>query len=194
MRIAPLILAILIISAPILAWFGYKPVRVLAPDWVSRVKCVNSEICLDDLSKYPVAAKLYDDAYHFVEGSVGPFKKDPRIIFCSNPECAHSFGLPSTSLDVGKIGIIVGPKAWTDFYVRHEMIHHRQAEELGLISQYLSPGWLIEGMAYSLSEDPRRPLMEPWQGYRSKFEEWKQKIGKEDVWKKAKELKKSEAE
>ena len=41
----------------------------------------------------------------------------------------------------------------------------------------LKPVWFREGMAYSLSEDPRRPLTEPVQEYRSRFEDWFKQTG-----------------
>ena len=34
------------------------------------------------------------------------------------------------------------------------------------------PAWFVEGMAYSLSQDPRDPLAEPFQGYRKAFRDW----------------------
>jgi hypothetical protein len=32
--------------------------------------------------------------------------------------------------------------------------------------------WLIEGMAYSLSNDPRSELHEPFESYRQQFNNW----------------------
>jgi len=36
----------------------------------------------------------------------------------------------------------------------------------------LMDDWLIEGMAYALSDDPRPELEQPWQSYRTKFTKW----------------------
>jgi hypothetical protein len=186
MKIAAIILVVLFVTGLAAIWFLYKPLRVVAPELESNVHCMNPNICIDDVLKYQEALNLYEDAFHFVEKSIGPFKDNPRVVFCSSRECENSFGLPSTSLDLWKWGIIIGPRGWLDYYVRHEMIHHRQSEELGF--SFLRPKWLIEGMAYSLSGDPRQPLSDPWEKYRTQFEEWVQKVGKEDIWKKAKNI------
>ena len=37
-------------------------------------------------------------------------------------------------------------------------------------------------MAYSLSQDPRNPLPEPLQGYRSRFEAWLEEVGTDKLW------------
>ena len=50
-----------------------------------------------------------------------------------------------------------------------------------------TPTWLIEGMAYSMSEDPRHPLQEPWESYRTKYEQWASHTPAEAVWVRAKE-------
>lgn len=178
----------LILTAPLLTWAMYKPARALAPGLVEDVSCVSSQICLDDETKYPGANELYENALRFVGKAVGPFQKNPRIVFCSTEACAESFGLKSTANAIGRWGIVIGPRGWADYYVSHEMLHHRQGEELGMLSHLLEPKWLIEGMAYSLSEDPRRPLSEPWQQYRAEFEAWYQKVGKENLWKEARKL------
>jgi hypothetical protein len=182
------VVGMLILLAPLISWTAYKPARVLAPEWVENISCVTSTVCLDDESKYPGAFKLYENARNFVGKEVGPFQKHPRIVFCSTEACAQSFGLQSTAFAVGRWGIIIGPRGWVDYYVRHEMLHHRQGEELGFLSHLLEPKWLIEGMAYSLSDDPRRPLSEPWQQYRAAFDDWRQKVGKGNLWKEAKKL------
>lgn len=50
------------------------------------------------------------------------------------------------------------------------------------------PDWFKDGMAYSLSEDPRARLPEPLQGYRLKFESWLQRVGAEHLWAEAERL------
>ena len=149
---------------------------------------VGATICLDDEAKFLDATKLYEDAYHFVDTAMGPFQKRPRVVFCSTPDCFQSFGFKSTAGDLGRWGIVIGPRGWSDYYLRHEMIHHRQAEELGALASIRDPQWFIEGMAYSLSDDPRRPLSEPWQKFRARFEEWYQKAGKHHLREEAKKV------
>ena len=68
------------------------------------------------------------------------------------------------------------------------MIHHVQAERLGIFTQWRSPAWFKEGMAYSLSQDPRSHLAKPLQQYRSDFEKWYQSVGKERLWEEAQKL------
>ena len=184
-----LVSAILILVAPFAAWAKYKPVRVLAPEWVGDVSCVTSEVCLDDESKYPEALRIYESALHFVGQAVGPFQKHPRIVFCSTETCFRSFGFTKSSAStVGRFGMVISPRGWADYYVRHEMIHYRQAEELGSLARLTNPEWLIEGMAYSLSDDPREPLSEPWQSHRAMFEAWFRKVGKRRLWNEAERL------
>ena len=62
------------------------------------------------------------------------------------------------------------------------MIHHLQAERMGVYRQWRSPDWFKEGMAYSLSQDPRPDLGEPLQENRSKFEEWYRSTDKDRIW------------
>jgi len=50
------------------------------------------------------------------------------------------------------------------------------------------PVWFREGMAYSLSRDPRRPLPPPLEGYRQEFETWYQQVGPGKLWQEAKDL------
>ena len=57
-----------------------------------------------------------------------------------------------------------------------------QGERLGYWRARRSPKWFTEGMAYALSEDPRRPLTEPWEDYRAKFEAWYRDSGKARLW------------
>jgi hypothetical protein len=183
------ILLFLLLLSPAAAWLLFKPVRVLAPQLVSGISCVTETICMEDSGRYDEADRLYSDALSFLETSVAPFEEWPRVIFCSTQTCFESYGFSKSSAHaVGDYGIVIGPQGWTPRYLRHEMIHHLQAERLGVYKQWRSPDWFIEGMAYSLSEDPRQNLAEPWQQYRARFEEWYQQVGKERLWHEAENL------
>lgn len=188
MKTGLFISAFAVIGLPLAAWVFYKPGRVIAPGLAGGITCVTATICLDDESRFPQANALYRDAFRFVDSSLGPFRKRPRVIFCATETCFRPFGFASTAGTVGTWGIVIGPRGWPDYYVRHEMIHHRQSEELGFISQLRDPVWLIEGMAYSLSEDPRRPLGGHWEADRAEFEAWLRKTGKQDMWSAARKL------
>ena len=185
--VARLVLVCLV-SSPLAAWAFYKPVRVLAPE-LAGVSCVSEIICTDDVARHAEATVLYDEALEFVHSSVGAIEQRPRVIFCSSQACFRSFGFDrAASHTVGTSGIVLGPRGWKSYYLRHEMIHHLQAERLGVIRRWLMPNWFTEGMAYVLSHDPRPVIAEPWQGYRLEFERWYRSAGKEDLWAEAREL------
>ena len=135
------------------------------------------------------AAARYDEAHAFVTSWVDAIERKPRAIFCASEACFRSFGFDRAAAHtVGISGIVVGPRGWKDHYMRHEMIHHLQAEHLGVIRQWLMPDWFTEGMAYSLSGDPRSPLSGPRKAFREKFERWYRSVGKERVWAEARKL------
>ncbi|MDD4913066.1 MAG: hypothetical protein PHP57_12290 [Sideroxydans sp.] len=181
-----LLIAVLLI--PVAAWAFIKPVRVVAPELVG-ISCGSEFVCTDDASRYQEAAALYDEALHFIGSAVGSIEKPPRVIFCSTDECFQSFGLGKRSAaTIGTFGIVISPRAWKPFYVRHEMIHHLQNKRLGMIKMWRAPQWFVEGMAYSLSEDPRPKLSEPFEHYRSQFKDWYTQVGKELLWTKASNL------
>jgi hypothetical protein len=141
------------------------------------------------VSRFEEAAKLYDEALHFVDSSVGSIENKPRVIFCNSDACFQSFGFrKQAGAAIGTFGIVISPRAWKPYYVRHEMIHHLQNEKLGMIKAWREPKWFMEGMAYSLSEDPRQKLSEPFEQYRSKFEVWYRLVGKERLWTEARNL------
>jgi hypothetical protein len=175
-----LLIAVLLIPAA--AWTFIKPVRIVAPEQAG-VSCRSKFVCTDDTSRYQEAAALYDEALHFIDSSVSSIEKKPRVTFCSTEDCFQSFGLVKRSAaTIGTFGIVISPRAWKPYYVRHEMIHHLQNEQLGMVKAWLDPQWFIEGMAYALSEDPRPKLTEPFEQYRSQFNDWYKQVGKEQLW------------
>ncbi|MDX8399780.1 MAG: hypothetical protein R8K20_05980 [Gallionellaceae bacterium] len=177
-----------LLCIPVAAWAFFKPVRVVAPE-LAGLSCIRDIICTDDVSRYQEAAALYDDALHFVDSSVGSIEKKPRVIFCSYQACFQSFGLGKRSAaTIGTFGIVISPRAWKSYYVRHEMIHHLQNEKLGMIKAWREPKWFTEGMAYSLSEDLRPKLSEPFEQYRTQFKDWYKLVGKERLWTEARNL------
>ena len=177
-----------LLLAPICTWAIYKPVRVLVPE-LNDVSCISDEICLENIEKTREANTLYRNALSFVNTAIGKISTNPRTIFCSSDECLESFGFhsPAKAKTIGIFGIVVGPRGWSELYIRHEMIHHLQSEQLGILTQWQSPRWFKEGMAYSLSEDQRK-LSEPWASYRIEFERWYRGMDKELLWIEAKKL------
>ncbi len=182
-------LVVIAISSPFAAWAMFKPIRVLLPSWVDGVSCIDENICLDDKNNYQKAVTLYESARKEVSKSVGPFENPPTVTFCSKESCFRAFGFNEASAStVGKSGIVLGPRGWKPHVIRHEMIHHRQAEVIGPMTMFLKPEWLIEGMAYSLSNDPRTPLAERWEKSRVQFDSWFRQVGEGKLWESARKL------
>ena len=173
---------------PIVVWSAYKPIRVIVPQW-NGVSCLTEIICIESPEKGEEAKALYDSALGFVNEFVGEVQSKPRVIFCSSAECFGAFGFraPAKAKTVGLSGIVVGPDGWESHILRHEIIHHLQSEQLGIIRQWRSPPWFKEGMAYFLSEDARN-LTEPFKSYREKFGNWYRQVGKEQMWEAARKL------
>jgi hypothetical protein len=179
---------LLVTVVPALAWAVVKPVRVIFPE-LAGVSCVSQAICIDDPAQMKQAEALYVEAVNFVGTRVAPVEQTPRVIFCAEKACADSFGLGARSaVTFGTAGTVIGPKAWKTFYVRHELIHYVQTKRFGSIHLFFKPSWFVEGMAYALSEDPRVPLAEPFEGYRSTFLGWYKMVGKEHLWSEAAKL------
>jgi len=182
------LLLICVLCIPVTAWAFFKPVRVIAPE-LTGLSCINDIICTDDVSLYEETAALFEEALYYVGSSVGTIEQNPRVIFCSTQACFQSFGLGKASAaTIGTFGIVMSPRAWKPYYVRHEMIHHLQNEKLGMIRVWRDPKWIIEGMAYALSQDPRSKLSEPFEQYRSQFKVWYKQVGKEQLWREVRNL------
>jgi hypothetical protein len=166
-----LVLTLLVI-APLAAWMIVKPIRVIAPE-LFNITCPGETVCVEDMAQLRAASQLYAEAEMFVGATIGPLAGHPKIIFCSTNACSRSFGLGSRSaVSMGRLGTVIGPHAWKPYYVRHEMIHYLQEEHLGIVKLLFMPTWFVEGMAYSLSQDPRDPLGEPFQSHRKVFLDW----------------------
>ncbi len=155
------------------------------------VSCPTASICIDDLSKLKQAEELRNEAIDFVNRNVGIVSKPPRFIFCHTLQCSDAFGqYHAAAYHVGTFGIVIRIKGWEQHFVRHELIHHLQSERLGSLNVFLNkPTWFVEGMAYSMSGDPRRPIPNKvLESYRWDFESW---YDGSDIWTRAKQLKTS---
>lgn len=179
----PVIVLTVVASLPAITWAAFKPIPVLAPQ-LAGVTCYEHNVCVDDLARLPEALALRAEALDFVSERVDRITQIPRFVFCSDQPCAERFGFAyQGAYHVGTSGIVIGPKGWKPFFVRHELIHHVQMENIGSLHALLfTPTWFIEGMAYSLSKDPRRPLPEPLEGWRSRFDSWYTDVKREDLW------------
>lgn len=153
-----------------------KPAKIVYPE-STGVVCVESWLCVDDTSREAEARSLYESAFHGVEAKLSKFMSRPKVVFCSKLECFSSFGFDkAAATSIGSFGIVVAPRGWTQYYVEHELIHQWQSENYGFFSMMLASEWLKEGMAYSVSDDPREVLNEPFQTFRSQYES---KFGKQ---------------
>ena len=175
---------------PVLAlfstWTLFKPIRVLYPSFVDGISCPSPTICLENISQHQAALALQQTAVKQISASIGDFQDTPRVIFCETQSCFQAFGFDKAAAStVGDLAIVIGPRGWKPHYLRHEMIHYRQAEELGMLRLILKPEWFIEGMAYALSNDPRDQLSDPWEAHRKRFTDWHQKLGDKDLWQQA---------
>ena len=162
----------------------YTPLRVIAPT-LAPVTCVSELICIDDTRRSEMAIDLYQEALSFVNSKVDQIQNPPRAYFCSTDKCSDYFGLGKVAgYATSKYGIVIKPNGWKNYIVRHELIHHLQAEHLGDVGLFLRPEWFREGMAYSLSEDPRRPLPSGLglETLRSTFEDWYAGIDPNKIW------------
>jgi hypothetical protein len=179
---------LLFVVVPIVAWFAVKPIRVVLPH-TQGIYCVNELVCVEDPEAAESAMALYDEAFDFVSNTVAALESKPRLIFCSTDACADKFGLEArAALTVGKFGTVIGPRAWNAHLVRHEMIHYVQCEQLGVLKVVRLPSWFVEGMAYSMSGDPRDPLPHPFEAYRSDFDSWFESIDVDLFWHEADRL------
>lgn len=184
----PRLIAVLLIAVPLAAWAVVKPVRVAAPALVG-LHCPAQGLCVDDEARRPEAERLYAEAMAFVSERVGAVDGRPRFVFCSTEACAETFGLGERSaVTLGTTGTVIGPRAWKPYYIRHELIHQLQAQEIGTLRLLLKPSWFSEGMAYALSEDPRPELMAPFQDDRARFQRWYADVGKAALWQRARSL------
>ncbi|TMP41991.1 hypothetical protein CWB96_08015 [Pseudoalteromonas citrea] len=182
------LLFVVLILSPLVFWFGYKPIRILAPE-LNGVDCVSATICIEASSKLDTASELYASAHAFTEKQVTSFENNPRVIFCSTPSCFNSFGFNQMrAATLSTFGIIIGPSAWDSSFLSHEFIHHLQHEKLGNLEVWFdTPQWFMEGMAYSLS-DEREVLGEPWESYRDKFTHWSEGSNARNFWQSARSL------
>lgn len=169
---------------PLAVWAFVKPVRIL--ETFKGVSCVGDAICTDDIAQYEQASKLYEGALQFLAASITPLQTRPLVVFCASEACYQSFGSSkSTAESIGRFCIVISPRGWKPFYIRHELIHRLQAQQMGVLKMYRAPTWFIEGMAYSLSEDPRTELAQPYQQFRSQFQAWYAQMGREHLWNEA---------
>ena len=166
---------------PVAAFALTHPAYVL--ETVGGFSCRAQSVCTDDPRRLAEASALYEGAVEFLASSVAPLEGKPLVVFCAAPSCYSFTGLDgSAAKTVGKFVVVISPRGWKPYFVRHELIHRLQGERLGVVGMFGRPEWFIEGMAYSLSQDPRAELPEPYQSDRAKFLVWYAAVGKQGMW------------
>jgi len=163
------VIGLFLLIVPIAAFAFIKPIKIIVPE-IAGVICVEKWLCIDDVNKLESAYLLYERALKEIEEKLTSINKKPKVVFCSTQSCFSKFGFENEAAkSIGSLGVVVAPRGWKRHYIKHELIHQWQSEKFGSISIWLAPKWVTEGMAYSLSDDPRRMLSEPFQGYREKY-------------------------
>ena len=164
-----------------LAYAIARPATAL--QFATGFSCRSDLVCTEDPARLGEASDLYEDSLAFLTASVGSLQVKPLVVFCATQSCYSFTGESgSAAKTVGKFIIVVSPRGWTPYFLRHEMIHRLQGEKLGVFGMLGKPEWYVEGMAYALSEDPREQLMEPFQSERARFRAWYATVGRERLW------------
>jgi hypothetical protein len=157
---------------PISAFAFFRTVRALIPE-AFGVHCNEQNLCIDDFSQLAAAESLLHKSKSYLAMQWGLSIGEPKIIFCSTEQCRSTFGLSNkVGFTLGSFAIAIAPRGWQQHYVAHELIHHWQADSFGSLALLTGEQWLIEGMAYALSNDPRMELHQPLESYRQQFNDW----------------------
>lgn len=171
MKYINLALLSLLVILPAGALALYKPVRILFPE-IFGVIC-EQNVCIDGSAQRETAVALFDAAKESLRTRHRLSIGSAKIVFCSTEKCQRAFGLgKKAGFTFGTFGIAIAPRGWTEYYLAHELVHYWQAETFGSFVLLKGEPWLIEGMAYALSNDPREVLHEPFESYRQRFSEW----------------------
>jgi len=154
------------------AFVAYKPIRVLWPELVGLRRTIG-DVYVDDNRGGLEEGRLLDASIEDMNRKGFYFKKLPRILFCTDQRTYELLGFKeSAARTIDGLAIVLGPRGSQSFYLKHELIHYWQHENLCWSYTRHYPAWFVEGMAYSLSDDPRHPIAQPWESYRTRFEEW----------------------
>lgn len=172
MKYVKLVFLSLLVLLPATAFGLYKPLRILLPETFGVI--CDQNVCVDNSAQRETVIALFNAARETLRTRHGLIIGSPKIIFCSTEKCQSTFGLgKKAGFTFGAFGIVIAPRGWKEYYVAHELIHYWQAENFGSLVLLNGEPWLIEGMAYALSNDPRKKLHEPFDTYRHRFSEWR---------------------
>jgi hypothetical protein len=174
-----LLSAVIVIS---LCFIFYKPLHAVSPKIYGMSK-IGPTLYIDNIDKRNDALLQYNNSIEELYSIGFKYERYPKIIFCYDHKSYERFGFKqSAARSIEGIAIILGPRGITEtYFLKHELIHYWQEKYLGIFYNLNYPKWVIEGMAYSISNDIRHPLEEPWEDYRNKFEEWYNSIDKNNL-------------
>lgn len=169
MKYTKYIILVFVVAFPLAGFAFGKPLKIVAPE-AFGLNCPEQWLCIDDMSRLEEAKSLYAAGITIVESRLSPLTKKPKVVFCSTKACFSGFGFgPQAGQSIGGLGVVIAPRGWKSYYVTHELIHQWQSEKYGALNVWLAPDWIVEGMAYALSDDPRKTLSEPFQTYRNHY-------------------------
>ncbi len=181
------VLCVTLLALPLTAWAFAKPVRLLLPQQ-NGVTCLDS-VCVDDPQRIHEATALYDAAHSYVHDRLTPLRGRPLMVFCSTESCYRSFGGGrERAITYPKLGALIAQSSWSPHFVRHELVHALQAQELGAVQMMLAPAWFREGMAYSVSDPPGYDMPPQFEGYRDEYESWVVGVTNSELWSSAGDL------
>lgn len=174
-----LLSALIVIS---LCFIFYKPLHVVSPK-IYGLRKIGPKLYIDNIDKRNDALIQYNNSIQELSTIGFKYEKYPTIIFCYDNKSYERFGFKeSAARSIEGIAIILGPRGITEtYFLKHELIHYWQEKNLGIFYNLNYPKRIIEGMAYSISNDLRHPLEEPWEDYRNKFEDWYNSIDKNNL-------------
>ena len=128
-----------------------KPLRVVAPALVPGVSCERRYLRTMPRSSATRSSSIATAMR--ARRRRRCIQAAPRV-FCSTRACADAFGLGQrAALTLGNFGVVVAPRL-ADLLSRART-DPSPASRCSATSRRDRPRWLIEGMAYSLSDDPR---------------------------------------
>jgi hypothetical protein len=175
-----LVVTTLALSAPIVAWATFKPIRIVAPA-LNGVTCFET-VCVEDITTLTIASQLYESAMSNVAVKLRPLNSPPLTVFCSTHACYESFGGRGRGITVFNLGVVLPATSWQPYIVEHEFIHMLQAQELGLLGRERTPLWFKEGMPFFISAPPASDLPEYAKPLVDQYAEWERRVGRENVW------------
>jgi hypothetical protein len=88
------------------------------------------------------------------------YTANPRIIVAADPESAnrYSFNLHATihPTPFGPAYVVLGPEGlWNIDVIAHELAHAEHLERVGILSWWLTPAWIREGLAMQVDHRPK---------------------------------------